>query len=125
MARAARTIVAWVQMRTMSAPLLMALAALLFATMGVCVKLASAHYGTGEIVLYRSLIGMVAMAGVARWRGERLRTQRPGMHFWRSATGTIALCHRRPAAGHRDDLELHVLGVDRAVPAGRHGDAGW
>lgn len=82
---------AWVQMRPMSAPLLMALATLLFATMGVCVKLASAHYGTGEIVLYRGLIGMAAMAGVARWRGERLGTHRLGMHFWRSATGTAAL----------------------------------
>lgn len=75
----------------MSAPLLMALATLLFASMGVCVKLASAHYGTGEIVLYRSLIGMAAMVGVARWRGERLGTHRPGMHFWRSATGTFSL----------------------------------
>lgn len=61
-------------MRAMPAPVLMVLATLHFDTMGVCVRLASAHYGTGEIVLYRGRIGMAAMAGVARWRGERLRT---------------------------------------------------
>lgn len=78
-------------MRAMSAPWLMVLATFLFATMGVCVKLASAHYGTGEIVFYRSLTGLVVIAALARWRGLSLRTQRPSMHFWRSATGTTAL----------------------------------
>ncbi|MEX8495091.1 MAG: EamA/RhaT family transporter, partial [Sphaerotilus sp.] len=37
----------------MTAPMLMVLASFLFALMGVCVKLASAHFGTGEIVMYR------------------------------------------------------------------------
>jgi drug/metabolite transporter (DMT)-like permease len=78
-------------MRAMSAPWLMVLATFLFATMGVCVKLASAHYGTGEIVFYRSLTGLAVIAALARWRGLSLRTQRPSMHFWRSATGTTAL----------------------------------
>ena len=35
----------------------MILAAFAFSAMGVCVKLASAHYSTGEIVFYRSVIG--------------------------------------------------------------------
>jgi hypothetical protein len=35
--------------RRMSAPWLIVLASFLFATMGVCVKLASAHYSAGEI----------------------------------------------------------------------------
>lgn len=70
----------------------MVTASLLFAMMGVCVKLASAQYGAGEIVLYRSLIGLVVMAAVMRWRGLGWRTRVPAMHFWRSVTGTTALC---------------------------------
>jgi S-adenosylmethionine uptake transporter len=77
---------------TMSPPLLMVAASLLFALMGVCVKFASASYGAGEIVFYRSLVGLLAMAGVMRWRGIAWRTAYPGMHFWRSVSGTTALC---------------------------------
>jgi S-adenosylmethionine uptake transporter len=65
---------------------------LLFATMGVCVKLASAEYPAGEIVLYRSLTGAVMMFGLARWSGGSVRTKVPGMHFWRSLSGVISLC---------------------------------
>jgi drug/metabolite transporter (DMT)-like permease len=75
----------------MSAPVLMLLSSLLFSTMGVCVKMASAHYGAGEIVMYRSLVGMVFIAGLAGVRGGTLRTSVPGMHFWRSLTGVISL----------------------------------
>ena len=39
------------------------LASFLFATMGVCVKLASAQYTAGEIVFYRGLIGALLMLG--------------------------------------------------------------
>lgn len=63
----------------------------LFALMGVCVKYASAHYGTGEIVFYRGLVGACAMAGLTRARGGRLRSPVPAMHFWRSASGVTAL----------------------------------
>ena len=76
----------------MSAPWLMVLASLLFATMGVCVKLASAHYATGEIVFYRGLVGMTMMAAMSRWQGGTLRTAVPAMHFWRSISGVTALC---------------------------------
>ena len=76
----------------MSAPWLMVLASLLFATMGVCVKLGSAHYTTGEIVFYRGLVGSLMMAGFARWQGGTLRTAVPAMHFWRSISGVTALC---------------------------------
>jgi drug/metabolite transporter (DMT)-like permease len=75
----------------MSAAALMILAALLFATMGVTVKLASALYSTGEVVFYRGLVGAITMAALARWQGERLRTAVPGMHFSRSITGVSAL----------------------------------
>ena len=70
----------------------MVLASLLFATMGVCVKLASAHYTTGEIVFYRGLVGSLMMIGFARWQGGSLRTSVPAMHFWRSISGVTALC---------------------------------
>jgi hypothetical protein len=76
----------------MSAPFLMVAASLLFATMGVCVKLASAHYATGEIVFYRGLIGALFIASMTRLRGGSLRTTVPAMHFWRSLSGVCALC---------------------------------
>lgn len=75
----------------MPASLLMVLATLLFATMGVCVKLASAHYDAGEIVLYRSLVGVLILMGISRWRGQSLRTPVPAMHFWRSISGVLAM----------------------------------
>jgi S-adenosylmethionine uptake transporter len=74
-----------------SAPLLMLLASLLFALMGVCVKLASAQYGAGEIVFYRALVGALFVAGLSRLRGSTLATPVPAMHFWRSASGVLAL----------------------------------
>lgn len=73
------------------APWLMLGASLLFATMGVCVKLASAHYSAGEIVMYRGLVGMIFIVVLVRLRGGSLRTSVPAMHFWRSGTGVIAL----------------------------------
>jgi S-adenosylmethionine uptake transporter len=84
----------------MSAPLLMVLASLLFATMGVCVKLASAQYGTGEIVFYRGMIGALFIAALTRVRGGSLATRVPAMHFWRSLCGVCALCLWFYAIGH-------------------------
>jgi S-adenosylmethionine uptake transporter len=52
-------------MAAMPAAALMILATLLFATMGVTVKLASALYSTGEIVFYRGLVGAITMALLA------------------------------------------------------------
>ncbi len=75
----------------MPAHWLMVLASLLFATMGVCIKLASAHYASGEIVFYRSLTGAVLMFAWTRWRGIGLATAVPAMHFWRGLSGVIAL----------------------------------
>jgi S-adenosylmethionine uptake transporter len=75
----------------MSAPLLMVLASLLFATMGVCVKLASELYSAGEIVFYRGLIGAAYILVFARWHGGRLGTAVPSMHFWRSVSGVASL----------------------------------
>ncbi|HEX7439461.1 MAG TPA: DMT family transporter [Caldimonas sp.] len=76
----------------MSAPWLIVLASFLFATMGVCVKLASAQYAAGEIVFYRGLTGALMMLALARWRRGSLVTRVPAMHFWRSLTGVVSLC---------------------------------
>jgi S-adenosylmethionine uptake transporter len=78
-------------MTRVPAPALMVGASFLFATMGLCVKLAAAYYTPGEIVFYRGLIGTGALAVVARMHGGTLRTALPAMHFWRSLTGVIAL----------------------------------
>jgi S-adenosylmethionine uptake transporter len=74
-----------------AAPWLMLGASLLFATMGLCVKLASARYGAAEIVMYRSLVGMVYIGVLVRWRGGTLRSAVPAMHLWRSVTGVVSL----------------------------------
>lgn len=66
-------------------------ASFLFASMGVCIKLASSLYDTGEIVMYRGLIGVLMMAVLARGQGLTLKTAVPGMHFWRSLSGVSAL----------------------------------
>jgi len=76
----------------MSAPWLMVFASFLFAMMGVCVKLASARYGTAEIVFYRGLIGVLVMGLHSAAHGGTLRTRMPAMHFWRTMTGVTALC---------------------------------
>ena len=78
-------------MRPVSAAWLMVGASLLFAVMGVGVKFASAHYGAGEIVFYRALVGAGFTAAVATWHGTSLRTSVPAMHFWRCASGVLAL----------------------------------
>jgi drug/metabolite transporter (DMT)-like permease len=76
----------------MSASWLIVIASLLFATMSVCVKLASAHYGSGEIVMYRGLVGALMIFAMTRWQGATLRTRLPAQHFVRSLTGVTALC---------------------------------
>ncbi len=74
-----------------SAPLLMLVSALLFSLMAVCVKWASTQYDAGELVFYRSLIGVLFITVLSRARGTTLRTTMPAMHFWRSASGVASL----------------------------------
>ena len=69
----------------------MVLASFVFATMGVCVKLASSNFNAFELVLYRGLVGMVFMALIVQARGSGLRTRFPGMQAWRSLIGVISL----------------------------------
>ena len=75
----------------MTAPWLIVVASFLFATMGVCVKLASAEYASGEIVFYRGVTGALMMLALTRWRGGTLRTRVAAMHFWRCISGVTAL----------------------------------
>jgi S-adenosylmethionine uptake transporter len=74
-----------------NAPLLMVGSTLAFAAMGACVKFASMQYSAGEMVFYRSLVGAVVMALLARARGSSLASPVASMHFWRSASGVFSL----------------------------------
>lgn len=69
----------------------MVLGAFLFASMGVCIKLASAHFNAAELVFYRGLIGLVLTWLLARSQQVSLSTRYPGMHAWRSLIGVSAL----------------------------------
>jgi len=69
----------------------MLLASLFFATMGVCIKFASAHFNSFEIVCYRGVIGVLFLLGWTRLHGVSLRTRLPMMHVWRSAVGVVSL----------------------------------
>ena len=69
----------------------MILSSFLFATMGVCVKYASAHFNSAELVFYRGVIGVIFIAAYARARGISLATQFPAMHAWRSMVGVMSL----------------------------------
>jgi S-adenosylmethionine uptake transporter len=69
----------------------MLLASLFFATMGVCIKFASEHFNSFEIVCYRGLVGVVFLWGLTRLRGVSLRTRVPAMHAWRSLVGVMSL----------------------------------
>lgn len=67
------------------------LSSLLFALMGVCVKLASASLTTSEIVMYRGLFGVVFLFIVSRLNGSSLRTRMPLRHLSRGLVGALAL----------------------------------
>lgn len=69
----------------------MLLASLFFASMGVCIKFASAHFNNFEIVAYRGMVGVLFLIAFTRARGISLRTAVPMMHVWRSLVGTVSL----------------------------------
>ena len=69
----------------------MVLAAFIFASMGVCVKMASAHFNAAELVFYRGLIGIAILWMLARSQQITLATRYPGMHAWRSLVGVASL----------------------------------
>jgi S-adenosylmethionine uptake transporter len=69
----------------------MLLASAFLASMGVCVKFASAYYQASELVFFRGLISLLMMGGFALARGQSLRTPVPAMHFWRNIVGVTSL----------------------------------
>ena len=69
----------------------MVLGAFFFATMAVCVKIASDWFTGSELVFYRGLIGMLFMWLLARTRGVSMATSYPAMHAWRSLVGVVSL----------------------------------
>ncbi len=69
----------------------MVLAAFLFASMGVCVKIASTHFNAAELVCYRGLVGIVIVWVLVRSQRVTLATRYPGMHAWRSLIGVSSL----------------------------------
>lgn len=78
----------------------MALGALFFAIMGVCIKLASQGYGTLEIVFYRGLTGVVLFSALLWLRGTPLATPVPLLHVRRNLAGVTAMSLWFYAIGH-------------------------
>ena len=75
-------------------------ASLLFACMGVCVKLGSGMFSTGELVFYRGFIGFLLMAVVMLGRGIPWRTPHWRAQITRGISGTAALMCYFYALGH-------------------------
>ena len=66
-------------------------ASFLFASMGVCVKLAAETYPPSEIVFYRSFISFLMMLPVVRLHGVSLATPHWRFQLWRSVAGFVSL----------------------------------
>lgn len=69
----------------------MVVAGLCFALMGVCVKFAAADFTAAELVLWRSLMSMAAMALLLTHSGLGIRTRRIGTHANRGVAGFVSL----------------------------------
>ena len=69
----------------------MIVASFFFASMGVCVKLASAKYSAAEIVFYRSFINLLFMLALMKVRGLSVRTPLWMLHVRRSGSGCFSL----------------------------------
>ena len=69
----------------------MLLAGAMFATMGVFAKAGAVHFSSAELVFYRSLVGMISMGALARWRGWSLGTSHWHLHLTRGTAGVISL----------------------------------
>ncbi|HMV21382.1 MAG: DMT family transporter [Betaproteobacteria bacterium] len=69
----------------------MVVASLLFACMGVCVKLAAQTHSAVEIVFYRSFISLLIMAALIRLRGGSFATRHWRWQIGRGLVGFLAL----------------------------------
>ena len=66
-------------------------AGLMFAAMGVFVKLGADHFEAAELAFYRNFLGLFFIGGLVAVRRVSLRTQHAGVHFTRGLVGTISL----------------------------------
>ncbi len=73
--------------------LLVTLAALMFASMGVLIRLASAQLPNELVVFFRNLFGLLILLPVILQRGDRLSlaTRHPWLHLARSLFGLAAM----------------------------------
>ena len=69
----------------------MLLAGLLFACMGVLVKLGAAHFSSSELVFYRSFFGLLLVSAMLRHKRTSLATPHWRGHMWRGLSGTVAM----------------------------------
>ncbi len=69
----------------------MLVAGLLFACMGVFVKLGAAHFSHVELVFYRSFFGLLFVYGIMRHQHVAIATQHWRNHLWRGISGSVAL----------------------------------
>lgn len=69
----------------------MALGALFFSIMGVCIKLASPFYGTMEILFYRGFTGIIIFSALMRLQNVPCATPVLGLHIKRSLSGVTAM----------------------------------
>ena len=87
----------------------MALGALFFSIMGVCIKLASPHYGTMEILFYRGLTGVVIFSILMRLQRVPHATPVLGLHVRRSLSGVTAMALWFYAIAHLPFASAMVL----------------
>jgi len=66
-------------------------AGLLFACMGVFVKLGAAHFTHVELVFYRSFFGLLLVYAILRHQQVSIATRHWRPHLWRGLSGTVAL----------------------------------
>lgn len=69
----------------------MLVAGLLFACMGVFVKLGGTHFSSSELVFYRAFFGLLVVIAVLRHRRTPLATPHWRGHLWRGLSGTVAM----------------------------------
>jgi drug/metabolite transporter (DMT)-like permease len=69
----------------------MLVAGLLFACMGVFVKLGGTHFSSSELVFYRSFFGLIFITAVLLHKRTTLATTHWNGHLWRGLSGTVAM----------------------------------
>ncbi|NNM79084.1 MAG: DMT family transporter [Gallionella sp.] len=69
----------------------MLVAGILFACMGVFVKLGAAHFSHVELVFYRSFFGLIFIYLIMRQQRVTVTTRHWRNHLWRGLSGSVAL----------------------------------